>query len=102
MPESLHARMALSTDPLTFRGARRFTFEVAMRAGLGHGGVPFDPRRYVPPDLSRPEERGYGMYLIARLVDEVSLAARLDGETIVLVKQRWAASQAALREEGAR
>ena len=52
-----------------------------------HAGVPFDPDRYVPPDLSRPAERGYGVYLISRLVDAITYEITEDGAVVVLVKQ---------------
>lgn len=56
-----------------------------------HSGAGFDPERYVPPDLSRPAESGYGLFLVRRLVDSVRFEVG-DGETrIVLVKERCAA-----------
>lgn len=60
---------------------------------LEHDGERFDPARYEPPDLARPAESGYGMYLIASLVDEVSFVGTSTGERIVLIKRRehWSA-----------
>jgi len=55
---------------------------------LEHEGAPFDPRRYAPPDLRRPSESGYGLFLIASLVDELSFAETDTGGRIVLVKRR--------------
>jgi len=34
-------------------------------------GKKFDLSRYEPPDLDRPSEGGYGIYLILQLMDEV-------------------------------
>ena len=149
MPEIVHAAMALPSDPLRFREARRWAFQVALQAGLDraeanavavalaescanvhrhaysgrrdgpielaidasegrvvttvrHRGVPFDTGAYVPPDLGHPAEGGYGMYLIAKLVDDVSFVAGPEGGTIVLVKRRRAEVNAALEEWGTR
>jgi serine/threonine-protein kinase RsbW len=55
---------------------------------LEHDGLPFDPASYAPPDLGRLSESGYGMYLIASLVDEVSFGGTATGGRIVLVKRR--------------
>ena len=55
---------------------------------LDHEGERLDPSQYRPPDLARPSESGYGVYLIARLVDEVSYEEVGDHERIVLVKHR--------------
>jgi serine/threonine-protein kinase RsbW len=55
---------------------------------VGHQGAPFDPKRYVPPDLTQPAERGYGMYIVSRLVDRISFERSERGATIVLVKER--------------
>jgi serine/threonine-protein kinase RsbW len=67
-----------------------------------HAGVPFDPDRYVQPDLSRPAERGYGVYLISRLVDAITYEMTDDGAVVVLVKQRASTrSEPDSREENA-
>jgi serine/threonine-protein kinase RsbW len=55
---------------------------------LAHRGSPFDPRRYVPPDLTQPAERGYGMYIVSRLVDQIRFESTEHGATIVLVRER--------------
>jgi len=55
---------------------------------LEHDGHPFDPASYAPPDLQRPSESGYGLYLISSLVDEVSFGGTATGGRIVLVKRR--------------
>jgi serine/threonine-protein kinase RsbW len=55
---------------------------------LDHDGVPFDPDGYEPPDLRRPSESGYGLYLIASLVDQVSFEGKGEGGRVVLVKRR--------------
>jgi len=59
---------------------------------LDHDGQPFDPGKYAPPDLRRPSERGYGLYLIASLVDEVSFEGTRSGGRVVLVKRRSSAA----------
>lgn len=56
-----------------------------------HDGQPFDPAAYAPPDLRSPSENGYGLYLIASLVDDVSFDAAGSGGRVVLVKHRRAA-----------
>jgi serine/threonine-protein kinase RsbW len=55
---------------------------------LSHRGAPFNPRRYVPPDLTQPAERGYGMYIVSRLVDQIRFESTEHGATIVLVRER--------------
>jgi len=58
---------------------------------LDHDGPSFDPARdYTPPDLERPAEGGYGIYLMSRLVDEVRYEDELGCGRIVLVKRRTA------------
>ena len=59
---------------------------------LDHDGRPFDPSRYAPPNLGRPSETGYGLYLIASLVDDVSFVGTGSGGRVVLVKRRNSAS----------
>lgn len=53
-----------------------------------HEGSNFDPLRYIPPDLARAAEGGYGIYLVTRLVDEVSFGEAGASGRIVLVKRR--------------
>jgi serine/threonine-protein kinase RsbW len=55
---------------------------------LDHDGLPFDPAQVSPPDLRRPAEGGYGMYLIASLVDEVSFGEAGSGQRLALVKRK--------------
>lgn len=55
---------------------------------IAHEGEPFDPAGYVPPDLRRPSESGYGLYLITALVDEVSFEDTGSGGRVVLVKRK--------------
>lgn len=55
---------------------------------LEHDGTPFDVASYAPPDLRRPSESGYGLYLISSLMDEVSFGDTETGGRIVLVKRR--------------
>jgi anti-sigma regulatory factor (Ser/Thr protein kinase) len=55
---------------------------------VDHEGDRFDPRGYRPPNLARPAESGYGLYLIARLVDDVSFESTDRGGRVVLVKRR--------------
>ena len=55
---------------------------------LEHEGEAFDPATYAPPDLKRPSESGYGLYLITSLVDEVSFERMPLGGRVVLVKRR--------------
>jgi anti-sigma regulatory factor (Ser/Thr protein kinase)/PAS domain-containing protein len=53
-----------------------------------HDGLPFDPEGYEPPDLGRPSESGYGLYLIASLVDQVSFERAQSGGRVVLIKRK--------------
>ena len=59
---------------------------------VAHDGEPFDPAGYAPPDLRRPSESGYGLYLIASLVDEVSFEGTGSGGRVVLVKRKSVAN----------
>jgi len=54
---------------------------------LEHDGEPFNPASYKPPRLDRPSESGYGMYLVAALVDEASFERTPTGGRIVLAKR---------------
>ncbi|HEX4823411.1 MAG TPA: ATP-binding protein [Candidatus Polarisedimenticolaceae bacterium] len=53
-----------------------------------HDGVPFDASRLPPADLLMPREGGYGLFLIGRLVDDVSFEGVGRGGRVVLVKRR--------------
>jgi serine/threonine-protein kinase RsbW len=50
-------------------------------------GKGFDPGRYRPPDLSRPNEGGYGIHLMHRLTDRVE-HRRMDPGTLVVMTRR--------------
>ena len=53
-------------------------------------GKPFDPAAYRPPDLDAAQSGGYGVHLIAELMDEVE-RTQPDGRGthLRLVKRRW-------------
>ncbi len=52
-------------------------------------GRPFDPGRYREPDLSEPQEGGYGVFLMHNLMDEVRYDTSSGvGTTLTLVKRR--------------
>jgi anti-sigma regulatory factor (Ser/Thr protein kinase) len=81
-----------------YGGRRDGRVEVAVRVdaealvvSVDHHGERFDPRAYMPPDLARPAEGGYGLYLISRLVDGVSFEGTQRGGRVVLVKHRSSA-----------
>lgn len=59
---------------------------------MDHDGAAFDPATYAPPDLRRPSEGGYGMYLIASSVDEVSFERTPTGGRVVMIKKRQSSS----------
>lgn len=50
-------------------------------------GLSFDPSAVPEPDLNRPQERGYGVYLIRTLMDQVTYEENsTDGNCVTLVK----------------
>jgi serine/threonine-protein kinase RsbW len=52
-------------------------------------GVPYDPRRYTPPDLGSVPEGGMGLFLVHQSVDEVKFdVSRPRGTRWTLVKYR--------------
>jgi len=52
-------------------------------------GAPYDPRGYTPPDLESVPERGIGLFLVHRSVDEVAFdTARPRGTRWTLIKYR--------------
>ena len=52
-------------------------------------GRPFDASLYQSPDLSEPQEGGYGMLLLRRLTDEARYDTSSEtGTTLTLVKRR--------------
>ena len=55
---------------------------------LDHDGRPFAPAEYASPDLRRPSENGYGLFLINALVDDVSFEDTGSGGRVVLVKRK--------------
>jgi serine/threonine-protein kinase RsbW len=67
---------------------------------LDHDGEPFDPARYARPDLRRPSESGYGLFLISSLVDEVSFGRVGSGRRLVLVKRKRTGSSGMKNERG--
>lgn len=63
--------------------------EHRVELSLRDRGVPFDTAAYVPPDLDAPGAGGYGVRLIAELVDEVHRDTPPDGGNVLrLVKYR--------------
>ncbi|HEX9117017.1 MAG TPA: ATP-binding protein [Anaerolineae bacterium] len=71
-----------------------------VRITIHDHGQPFDPARVRRPDLSLPlEDRrvgGLGLFLIEKLMDEVSFSFTVNGNTLVMIKHnavspgRWA------------
>lgn len=59
-----------------------------VRVAICDGGQPFEPRAYEPPDLGEGQEGGYGLYLIAEVMDEVIRVPADDGTLITLIKRR--------------
>ncbi len=51
-------------------------------------GKTFDRETYQPPDLSTPQEGGYGIFLIENLMDEMRYEPSEKGGTLTLVKYR--------------
>lgn len=52
-------------------------------------GAPYDPRGYTPPDLDAVPDRGMGLFLVRRNVDELAFdVARPRGTRWTLVKYR--------------
>jgi serine/threonine-protein kinase RsbW len=52
-------------------------------------GTKFDLSAYTPPDLDQPRERGYGVFIIRSLMDEVHYDTTGErGTTLTLVKYR--------------
>lgn len=50
-------------------------------------GASYDPKKVREPDFGRPEERGYGLYLIRKLMDEVDYTPNAQtGNQATLVK----------------
>jgi serine/threonine-protein kinase RsbW len=52
-------------------------------------GAPFDADNYAPPDLSAPQEGGYGVHIIRSVMDSVRYdTSETTGTTLTLVKRR--------------
>lgn len=50
-------------------------------------GLSFDPSAIPEPDLAEPQERGYGVFLIRNLMDEVTYQANArEGNRVTLTK----------------
>ena len=80
-----HAYRGRRDGPVTLRVA---IDDERVLLTLEHEGEAFDPASYVAPDLERPAESGYGMYLVASLADEVSFTRMPLGGRVVLIKHR--------------
>ena len=60
-----------------------------LRLAIRDFGKKFDLTNYRPPDLSRPHEGGYGIYLMHELMDEVHYdTSQRHGTTLTLVRYR--------------
>ncbi|MBO0733245.1 MAG: SpoIIE family protein phosphatase [Methylocapsa sp.] len=55
---------------------------------LHHLGEPFDPAAVPPPDFSGSRENGFGVYMIARLVDEVRYLRDERGRNCICLTKR--------------
>ncbi|MCI0467288.1 MAG: SpoIIE family protein phosphatase, partial [Beijerinckiaceae bacterium] len=77
------------TDQKILLGAEAFADRVIFR--LHHLGEPFDPAAVPAPDFSGARENGFGVYMIAKLVDEVRYLRDERGRNcICLAKMRKA------------
>lgn len=57
-----------------------------LRVVLSYHGMPFDRASIPEPDLDTPRERGYGLYIIEHLMDEVAYRTTASGLEVILVK----------------
>jgi anti-sigma regulatory factor (Ser/Thr protein kinase) len=81
-----HASSGAAEVPI-YVDAEVFTNRVAIT--LKYHGEPFDPRAVTPPAFDGSREGGFGVYIIARSVDDVSYERDADGvNSIRLVKTR--------------
>jgi serine/threonine-protein kinase RsbW len=64
-----------------------------MRLTIRDYGVPFDPKTYVPPELTQAREGGYGVYLITKLMDRVEYRSTAAGTCVVMDKRRRASAR---------
>jgi sigma-B regulation protein RsbU (phosphoserine phosphatase) len=77
------------TDQRIQIGAEAWPDQVTVR--LHHLGEPFDPAAVLPPVFNGSREEGFGVYMIAQLVDEVRYSRDERGRNcILLVKKRQA------------
>ena len=75
------------TDQRIRVAAEAFTDRLVLR--LMHRGTAFDPTTVQPPVFDGSRDGGFGVYIIARCVDEVRYVCDGQGEnSIYLVKKR--------------
>lgn len=78
---------AYEDDP---SGRVELTFEIhpdRLEIQVRDWGLSFDPSAIPEPDLDSPQERGYGVYLIRHLMDQVSYQADgTEGNCVTMVK----------------
>ena len=67
----------------------RSRIEIAVR----DYGVGFDPDAYRSPDLSQPNESGYGIHLMKQLTDHLEHRAVECGTLVVMVRNRRPAAE---------
>jgi phosphoserine phosphatase RsbU/P len=53
---------------------------------IRHQGLPFDPATAAPPAFDGSKEGGFGLFIIRKLMDEVSYSSEPDGNRITLIK----------------
>jgi sigma-B regulation protein RsbU (phosphoserine phosphatase) len=81
-----HAYQGRLDQPIRV-GVEAFTDRIVLR--LWHHGTAFDPQTVRPPAFDGSREHGFGVYIIARCVDELSYVRNAQGENgICLVKRR--------------
>lgn len=66
-----------------------------LRISVRDYGAPFDPRTYVEPDLDRPREGGYGVFLMRAWMDAVEYRDAPGGTRVVLTRKRRGTSRGA-------
>lgn len=64
------------------------TDDEALTLTIRDFGRQFDTDRYQEPNLSEPQEGGYGVFLMHNLMDEVRYDTPEEGTTLTLVKRR--------------
>jgi anti-sigma regulatory factor (Ser/Thr protein kinase) len=81
-----HAYAGQSGQPITIALS---AFPHRLIIDVEDEGVPYDPGGYEPPDLATVPERGMGLFLVRRSVDEVAFdTARPRGTRWTLIKYR--------------